>query len=472
LKKLLLLGVALCAFTLFGTAAFADQALEAENGTLSGSASVVTDSKASGGKAAKLLANGDRVRLYYSGTITSLKFTLRADQCSGAPKAALYVDGTHLGGITVSNSSAYKSWMMNHSKLNGAHLIDVVMEQDYKTTQCDRNIYVDRIDVVGTSSGGTIVVCSDTKDNDGDGKIDYPNDLGCTDANDTDEADPSSGTETTVEVPAKDTSVGNGVTKLTLDDTKDYIVKLPSEKKVGGLQIYGGKSIKIVGGHITANPDHTTINSDKGPLALYVEKQTSGPVHVEGVLFDDSAGGQMDAIDMNTPNATVTLKNIRALISGRSDQVHADCYSGFWDVGQLNIDGFTCYSNYQGLFFAGYGPVNVKNVNVGYRTSPYVADDSDGLLFWTTRYGTEECKTQGVTISGPVHVSPLRPGTLPEKSVWPTNTYPSACRAAVSNSVATWPLVPNISGQVYLSAPSNGDFVPEGMAGIGYVGAV
>jgi hypothetical protein len=130
----------------------------------------------------------------------------------------------------------------------------------------------------------------------------------------------------TVRVPAHDTRYSNGVTRLYLDKTKDYIVKLPPEKKVGGLQIYGGDAIRIIGGYITPNPNHITENSTKESIGLYVEKTTSGPVHVEGVLFNDSAGGQMDAIDMNTPNATVTLKNIRALISGGPTGIHADCY--------------------------------------------------------------------------------------------------------------------------------------------------
>jgi hypothetical protein len=302
------------------------------------------------------------------------------------------------------------------------------------------------------------------EDVDGDGLGD------ACDATPTPPPEPPSGDATTVNVPAHDTSYENGVTKLRLDNTKDYIVKLPPKKKVGGLQIYGGDAITIVGGHITANPDHSTVNGMEA-IGLYVQKTTTGPVHVEGVLFDDSSGGQSDAIDMNTPNATVTLKNIRALLSGRKDNVHADCYSGFWDVGKLYVDGFTCYTNYQGFYFAGYGPVDIKNANVGYRPSPYVSDYSGGLLFWATRSGKQECYTQGMNISGPVYVHHYKPGVLPEKSTFPHNTFPAACHSTVTNGYVTWPLTSSATTSgVHLADPPNGDFVPAGMAGVGYAG--
>ena len=429
-KIAVLTALSLCAFTiLLASSASADRLLEAETGTLSGSAAVVSDSLASGSKAARLYADNVRVRLTYSGSIVSLRYTTRATQCSGAPKAALYVDGARIAGINVSNSSSYSSWTLDRSVPEGTHTLDVVMENDLRTDYCNRSLYVDKIGVVGAS-----------------------------------------GTTETVSVPAHDTRWSNGVTKLHLDDTKDYIVKLPPEKKVGGLQIYGGDAITIVGGHITANPDHTTQNGSLATIGLYVKKTTSGPVHVEGVLFNDSAGGQMDAIATNTPNATVTLKNIRALVSGSVDQVHASCYSGYWDVGRLNVDGFTCYTNLYGFYLHGNGPVDMKNVNMGYRDSPFM-NTAAGKILAITSEGSDVCTTQGLTISGPVYIYPPRPGLeAPDRYLWPNTAKPAGCPSTVSNNYVTWPNLSRVSGGVYLKAPPNGDFVPAGTAGVGYAG--
>jgi len=85
---------------------------------------------------------------------------------------------------------------------------------------------------VGTGGGGAPAQCADGLDNDGDGKIDYPNDPGCTSATDDSETDPVGGTDP-VFVGAGDiascASTGDEATANLLDD---IVAKAPSTTTV------------------------------------------------------------------------------------------------------------------------------------------------------------------------------------------------------------------------------------------------
>jgi hypothetical protein len=68
--------------------------------------------------------------------------------------------------------------------------------------------------------------CSDTLDNDGDGKTDFPNDPGCTAANDTDETDPPGPKPLRLDIPAQHVK-----TIQTIDYRTETIVILPAAQE-------------------------------------------------------------------------------------------------------------------------------------------------------------------------------------------------------------------------------------------------
>lgn len=140
----------------------------------------------------------------------------------------------------------------------------------------------------------------------------------------------------------------DGITYNKLDDSKDYIVKLPRNKKVGSTVLEGGRNIVIIGGWITLPvlPDKSNAAMSRG---IYI-KNSVGVVHIEGVLIDGSGGGMSDGIDIDAPKATVQIENVRVEgIYGYFDQFHADVVQPFGGVKDLRIDKLTGYTGYQGL---------------------------------------------------------------------------------------------------------------------------
>jgi hypothetical protein len=265
--------------------------------------------------------------------------------------------------------------------------------------------------------------------------------------------------------PAYDTRWTNGITQYDLDPDKDYIIELPNEKKVGGLIIEGGRNVQVIGGYITANPEHSIDNTDWTNRAVYV-KNNRGTVHIEGLLIDGSSSGQHDGIAISSPNSIVQVENVRIVgLQGRYDQVHADIIETDGGFKELRLDRLTGTSNYQGLFFSGRGPTIVQNIDVGYQASPYVADYKTGQFLWITA-GSTTCASEEHTFSD-LYVQP-KPGLTLGDSVWPTVDNPPGCTANVANNEATWPDLP-VTGSVKLGPPLGGNFVPADTVGLGYI---
>ncbi len=276
----------------------------------------------------------------------------------------------------------------------------------------------------------------------------------------------------TISVPANDTSYGNGLTRLRLDTTKDYIIDLPDKRKVGGLHINGGRNVVVMGGYISANPDKVIVNSDTSNASISISGNQS-VIHIEGVLIDGSAGGQSDGIRVsNSPDGIVQLQNMRVveLFGDPPQEVHSDVVQlvapdGVRAVKELRIDRFTGSSTITGFNMDEHGPTHLKNVNLfthvkkGYRTSTWAR---------VVKFnGPGSCVAGGHTLESVYGIPPAK-STLGER-VNPTTKYPNEC-AALQESNPTrvsWPKLP-ISGYVYLGPPPGGDFVPAGVAGVGY----
>jgi len=267
-------------------------------------------------------------------------------------------------------------------------------------------------------------------------------------------------------VDPKTIELGNGYTHTSLSPSRDYVVKLPATKKVGGTWLDGGHNVVVIGGEITI-PAGTApgARSDAQRRAIYIRGAT-GTVHIEGVKIDGSGGGEMDGVDIAAPEATVQLENLRMEgLRGGFSSFHADLVQPWGGVGDLRIDRLSGASNYQGLFLkpdlGPIGQVEISNTDLAATTEGPL--DKGGTMLWLTS-GTGSCSSFPLSLSN-VFIAP-RPGLTLERAIWPSNSSGLGCEARGA-AVATWPDLA-VSGSVQEGTPAAGSFVPDGVAGVGY----
>lgn len=251
-----------------------------------------------------------------------------------------------------------------------------------------------------------------------------------------------------------------------LDPGKDYIMKMPSTPVTRGkVSIVGGRNIHIIGGefNIQGQPNNATISQ----RTMFLIKDSTGIVHIEGILGrgeDLSEGIQIDA-----DNAIVQIQNVRIEHIHANDQVgftdnHPDLIQTYGGVKELRLDKFTGSTDYQGFLMqpeynSHQGPTRIKRTNI-------VGDPTARYLYWMSQ-------NKGI-LDGPiifedfwVDVPTQRAGGL-KKALWPES---ATTIATDSNGrlYATYNYTPAVTGRITEGLPPGGDFVPAGVAGIGYV---
>ncbi len=263
-------------------------------------------------------------------------------------------------------------------------------------------------------------------------------------------------------------TLGTGRTVTTLDDKKDYIVKLPKSKKTGSTSIIGGRNVVIMGGHITIPPTHPTNNTDMDRRAIYI-KDNKGTVHIEGVLIDGSGGGEMDGVAINAPQSIVQIQNLRVTgVKGTDGTMHADVVQTWGGVKELRIDRLTGESYYQGLFIAidqnTIGKALISNTNLRALGDQPWGGGGGGYMITLTK---RTCNAYRVEFYK-VYVEPRKQRPF-NKSVWPDVNTPEtlACAVRTWDGYAYWPNLP-ASGRVYEGLPPGGDFVKAGSVGVNY----
>jgi hypothetical protein len=262
---------------------------------------------------------------------------------------------------------------------------------------------------------------------------------------------------------AQTIQLGTGRTNTTLDGTKDYIVKLPASKKVGATVINGGRNVVIIGGRVTVPPG-ATVGIDR--RAFYFRGQT-GTIHLEGVKIDGSGGNEMDAIIWeSTPQATLQVQNVRIdSLHGDQDSFHADAITGLNGLQNLRVDKFTAYTSHHGIFLNGSGPASatIKRADMHYYDSP-LNDSPRGILGW---WGGSDC-SHGTRTLQEVYVE--HPSEPFSRLIWPAPSA-SGCPAVISadGKSASWPGLSRLTGVTRFGNAPNGNFVPQGVAGIYYV---
>jgi hypothetical protein len=254
-------------------------------------------------------------------------------------------------------------------------------------------------------------------------------------------------------------TVADGYTIVGMKPSRDYIVELPPTPKRGALVLKGGHNVVVEGGSVVVPADGT---EDAELTGIYV-KGATGTVHIEGVHI--SAEGVGDGFVINAPEAVVQIENSRVDgISGSFTGYHADVLQPWGGVRDLRVDRLTGTSDYQGLqiptALGTIGSATISHANMRYAGGP----QGGGVLIWLTK-GDDTCDAYPVTLSQ-VYVNP-KPGRSFEQSIWPAPTSGLGCAASVSGNVASWPNLP-VAGVVRHGVPEGGDFVPRGLAGVGY----
>ena len=122
----------------------------------------------------------------------------------------------------------------------------------------------------------------------------------------------------TINLPA------TGDRRLNLDNSRDYIIKYPSVRRVGELCVRGGRNIVIIGGASTIAP-HTGTGVRNIQLSDKPGEMDGRVIHIEGLDIDGSGGGEADGIGIGTPSAIVQLENVRITgLIGHLSSTHAD----------------------------------------------------------------------------------------------------------------------------------------------------
>jgi hypothetical protein len=261
---------------------------------------------------------------------------------------------------------------------------------------------------------------------------------------------------------------------LSLDPRRDYVVKLPRHGLRGTLEINGGHNVVLIGGEVkvpsTAN--QTDNGADGTDTAIYVRAST-GTVHIEGVLIKADDDTLYDGIDVNAPEATVQVENVRVEdVYGSLTSEHADVIQTWGGVKELDVDRLSAHGDYQGLTVAPdlgrVGSVHLKHVDLtAVAAPPSLARETvgGGIMLWLTA-GTSTCDSPTVTLKH-VFIANRTGRIRSANTVWPSPTSGLECAATLAGGRIEWPSLP-VSGGVTLGVPRGGSFVPMGVAGRSY----
>lgn len=308
--------------------------------------------------------------------------------------------------------------------------------------------------------------CQDSLDNDNDGKVDYPNDPGCSSATDNDETDvapppppPPPGTllwkPPTLTNPIT-LNVSNSLHEFSLNAGQDYIIKMPSTPLTvaGGLVLIGGRNIVIIGGEISRPTSVNDIASSYG-IALY--RQT-GTVHIEGLWVHGVGIGQAILIahtDSSSYQSIIQVENSRLESLHQVGAVHTDTIQSYGGPGKLRLFQDTLISNGVTLQTQPCDVGTSQPNGWDYRRLNLVHQTADAYALWKNCTPWSEFHQDIWLKTNPNHVAAAYNSAWAEGNCW-----------TCWNPGGSWP----ITGEtIKLGLRPEGDWVPVGAAGIGYV---
>lgn len=262
---------------------------------------------------------------------------------------------------------------------------------------------------------------------------------------------------------------------VNLNPQQDYVLRMPAGGIHGTVEINGGHNVVLIGGEITvpSTANQTDNGQDDTDTALYIRGAT-GTVHVEGVLIDADPDVQYDAVDINAPQATVHIENVRVEdVWGSENTEHADVIQTWGGVKDLRVDRLTANGDYQGLTIdpnlGSVGSAEIENVDLADDARPSALAATTvggGYMIWLTS-GDDTCNAPTTTFEN-VYLDNLTNRVPDTNTMYPPSTGTSLpCAGVLSGDQMTWPDLP-ITGVVTLGTPPGGSFVPPGVAGLSY----
>jgi hypothetical protein len=284
---------------------------------------------------------------------------------------------------------------------------------------------------------------------------------------------------------------------LQLDNSRDYIIKYPPVRRLGGLRLQGGRNIVIIGGASTL-PPHKGRGRRNIQLKDSPGEMDGRVIHIEGLDIDGSGGGEGDGIGIGTPSAIVQIENVRITgLIGHLSSTHADVIQTWGGVKALRVYDLTGASHYNSLYLrrenSPLGPPNktviLDHVNIfGYRNPPGWDEPSTlRAISLGTQPANSDCDARGkcgprnpdsptnCQIGGTVELDDFYgqpPAGSLQRFAWPTDYMDAAgCPAQLSSDGQdlSWPaLSGSVTGTMQLGPPPGGDFVPAGSVGVGY----
>jgi len=236
--------------------------------------------------------------------------------------------------------------------------------------------------------------------------------------------------------------VTQGDRSLKLDLDQDYVVEMPDEPVIGGVSIYGGNDVVLIGGEISV-PEKE--EEDDSVRALYLRDQT-GVMHVEGLAL--TGPGLGEGINLNQQEGgVVQLQNIRVgTVQGERDGHHADVIQTWSGPQELRIDRLSASSTYQGFFmlpqqFGEQDPPELFDL----RRVDIEGTEPSAYLLWRDKEPWPLQLTD-------VWLSRPDGSEDPDDLLWPRGD---------GEGTEAW-------DDVQIGVPPGGPFVPEGVAGTDY----
>ncbi|MCL1910005.1 MAG: formylglycine-generating enzyme family protein, partial [Kiritimatiellaeota bacterium] len=238
--------------------------------------------------------------------------------------------------------------------------------------------------------------------------------------------------------------------EIKLDQKKDYILEMPKDAPViGQLSIWGGRNIVLIGGEILLKKGHWR--------AVYLQEHT-GVMHFEGVLIRGDPPESLSEgfnFGIRQTNCVVQIQNVRIeTIFGGMNANHSDLLQTWAGPAELRVDGLTGFTTYQGMFLL---------------PNQHFALDVDG--FRPKKWVFKNINIEGTEESAYILTAPGKAEQWPMEidNVWVQPKKDK--RGNPDLYLSPKPKADNdpFWAAVKEGAPPDGDFVPAGLAGRGYV---
>jgi hypothetical protein len=257
-------------------------------------------------------------------------------------------------------------------------------------------------------------------------------------------------------------------TAITAAPRQDSVVRFvgPVNRR---LILQGGRNWVIVGGEI--NIDRPWERSDDRNAILV--KDATGVVHIEGVFMHGSYIN--DGIKACARDAVFQIENNRIVdLLGTQAGYHADVIQPYCGFKELRVDGLTGYSQFQGLMFK--ADAGLWRTTILRRVNLVGIAPQDG---YPINVVTGCCNRDSNSyVTGPISLSDIyispdvshRSATL-SGNICPAATFTFRADPATGREYAEHKpdVSPPITGRIWKDGPAGGDYVPYGVAGVGYV---